>query len=441
MKLSSPDWRASLHRYRWRYGVAFASAVIALTAALHWRSGSKIPSPPLFNDPALHPIAMLVSADNVAGAVARLEGSYHFDQRNGLNALRVFSMLVLERGLDDRDVFERYFAASALATAGNREGIHLLERGFDNPDLSIKMAAADDLGEIGDAYAVGILERLYDSASDFDRRIVVNGLASATDRRAITILSDAVSRSDGTLRLAALEGLGKLGDRDATPLLRKMMAAPNPPMEQAMAAASLLKLGESVDLALIEALLADRKNGSARTIAALALGYAHDPGALPTLKQAMSDDDIDVRIAVAAALTHYHDPAGVAYLKRAMLDGDDSITRQHVGQVLDQVAFDGGYEVLIGAVGSLDPNLQMSGVRALGLRGGPKEVELFNQMLPHAPDPLLRAQVAWSLGRIGCAEAIGTLLRLVPETDPAVRYTAADALGRAAQRRLTEIRQ
>ncbi len=424
---------------RWFSGVALVAVVLAGVTRhrAHPAAAAALP----LSDAGMRPIAQLVSAGDVPGAAARLDGAYHFNQPQGLTALRAFAMLVLERGLREPDVFERYFAASALAKGGRRDGVLLLESGFKtSPDLSVKMAAADGLGDIGDAYAVEILRKLYSAASEFDRRIVVNSLADASDPTAIVVLSDAAGRSDQTLRLAALQGLGKLGNRDAAPLLRKIMSAPGAPIEQAMAASSLLRLGESADLSLIRQVLVTPKNGQARSVAALALGYAHDPSVVPTLRHELTDNDLDVRIAAAAALTHYRERDGVDYLKHALVDEDDSVSREHAGQVLDQVAFDGGYDVLIAAAGSLDQNLQMSGVRALGLGGGAKEVALLSEMLPHTSDPLMRAQIAWSLGRIARPDGIAILIALVQEKDPAVRYTAADALDRTAQRLLIQMK-
>jgi HEAT repeat protein len=424
---------------KWLAAIALGALVVA--GVLYHRSrGADAAALPL-PDAGMRPIAQLVSAGDMPGAAARLDAAYHFNQRPGLSALRAFSLLVLERGLREPDVFERYFAASALAKGGRRDGVSLLESGFKtSPDLSVKMAAADGLGDIGDAYAVEILRKLYSAASEFDRRIVVNSLADASDPTAIVVLSDAAGRSDQKLRLAALQGLGKLGNRDAAPLLRKIMIAPGVPIEQAMAASALLRLGEAADLSLIRQVLVNPKNGQARSVAALALGYARDPSVVPTLRHELADDDLDVRIAAAAALTHYRERDGVDYLKHALVDEDDSVSREHAGQVLDQVAFDGGYDVLTAAAGSLDQNLQMSGVRALGLGGGAKEVALLSEMLPHTSDPLMRAQIAWSLGRIAQSDGIAILIALVQEKDPAVRYTAADALDRTAQRLLAQIK-
>jgi HEAT repeat protein len=51
-------------------------------------------------------------------------------------------------------------------------------------------------------------------------------------------------------------------------------------------------------------------------------------------------------------------------------------------------------------------------------------------------DPIVRANLAWALGRVGNPSVIALLLDLIRERDPAVRYTAADGLARTASRLL-----
>ncbi len=53
-------------------------------------------------------------------------------------------------------------------------------------------------------------------------------------------------------------------------------------------------------------------------------------------------------------------------------------------------------------------------------------------LLRNNKDPITRADIAWSLGRIGSSNGISTLLALVQESNPAVRYTAADGLDHIA---------
>ena len=430
----------ALTRHRWVVGGGLLLTLLGLSATLLRDK----PEQPAINLTATHDRLMvavirLISSGDLQRAAAQLDVSYRFDQRPGLIALRQFSMAVLQRGLSEKDPFERLFAASALAHGGSPRGVHLLERTIrDDPDLSLKMAAADGLGDIGDARALGILQRLYYSAGDVDRHLIVNGISEVNQPAAVRVLSDAASSSNPVLRLAGLEGLGKLGNARAAPLLRRVMSTGETPIERTFAARSLLQIGKNADLNLLGTLLAESRNGDARPIAALALGYANDSSMVPILIHALSDDDLDVRIGAAAALTHYRQPTGVQYLKQVMVNADDSISRQHVAQVLEQVAFDGGYDVLLTAAGSPDPNLQMSGLHALGLKGGAKEVELMDKMLPHVADPLMRAQIAWSIGRIGTANGIEILIRLVQEHNAPVCYTAADALDRIALRLLGE---
>ena len=58
---------------------------------------------------------------------------------------------------------------------------------------------------------------------------------------------------------------------------------------------------------------------------------------------------------------------------------DDSITRLHVGQLLDEMDFQNAREVLMAAVASPDPELSMLGIRAIGLSGSADDVDLLVQ--------------------------------------------------------------
>jgi HEAT repeat protein len=428
-------------RHGWQTLGAMLVALMFVTAViLHKRPAELYLHPPLASSSSMFAIEQLVATGKLSDAAIRLKTSFRFDQPIGLAALQRFSMFVLRRGLSERDPFERCFAASALVKGGSRQEIGVLVRIFQgNPDLSLKMAVADGLGDAGDADSVASLQTLYYSARSFDRRIVVNGMAQATDPGAITVLSDAARGPDDKLRLAGLRGLGHLGNRDAIPLLRRVVATPGSLTAQAMAAGSLLRLGDASGLDALMTILKRQSDPGARAVAAMGLGYAREPRVVPLLKQAIYDGDIDVRIAAAAALTHYTESRGADYLRSAMFD-NDPVTRQHVGQVLDEVAFGGGYRVLIAAVKSPDQDLEMSGLRALGLGGGEKELELMSAMLPRASDPIVRAQVAWAMGRIGSPRAIEPLVAMIQEPAAAVRYTAADALDRTAERLLAQER-
>ncbi len=383
-------------------------------------------------DPSMIAIRNMVVKGNVSQAANKLNSTYRFDSESGLIALRQFSIIVLQRGLKERDPFEQCYAASALAEGGENGALQMMANTFQtDPDLSLKMAVADGLGEVGDRKAVAILGHFYYHGEMLDRRFVVNALSSATDPSAVAVLSDAVKQSsDPSLRLAALKGLGKVGNRDAMPLL-KLALTKGRVNERVIAAESLLLMGDNSGVELLRATLSNHADGNAQAMAAVALGYAHDPASLPMLRQALTDQNIDVRLGAAAALTHYNDAGGIAYLRGAIRD-QDQVTRRHAAELFDDLAFDAGRPILVQALSSPDADVQLAAVKTLGTAGGDPEVELLGTLLRDSKDPITRADIAWSLGRIGSSNGIEMLLAMVQEPDPAVRYTAADGLDHTA---------
>jgi HEAT repeat protein len=403
--------------------------IIGVTALIHKRERDRWTV--AITDPSMVAIRNMVVRGNLSQATTKLNTTYRFDHESGLIALRQFSIIVLERGLKEHDLFEQCYAASALAEGGENQALQMLTNTFQtNPDLSLKMAVADGLGEVGDRKAVAILGHLYHHGEMLDRRIIINALSSATEPDAIVILSDAARQSDPALRMAAIKGLGRLGNRDAKPLLLAALSK-GQVFERVTAAEALLLLGDNSGVPMLRTVLNDRTDGNARAMAAVALGYAHDPASVPMLKQALVDQNIDVRLGAAAALTHYGDSGGVTYLRGAIRD-PDQVTRRHAAQLFDDIAFDSGHPILVEALSSSDADVELAAVKTLGTAGGDPEVELLGTLLRASKDPIARADIAWSLGRIGSPNGIEMLLAMVQETDPAVRYTAADGLDHTA---------
>ena len=168
-------------------------------------------------DPSMVAIRNMVVKGNVSQATNKLNSTYRFDHESGLIALRQFSIIVLQRGLKERDPFEQCYAASALAEGGENGALQMLANTFQtDPDLSLKMAVADGLGEVGDRKAVAILGHLYYHGEMLDRRFIVNALSSATDPSAVVVLSDA-ARQSPTRRCGwpRSRALGRIGNRDA----------------------------------------------------------------------------------------------------------------------------------------------------------------------------------------------------------------------------------
>src|SRR4029077_14054706 len=95
-------------------------------------------------DPPMAVISAMVERGDLWGATARIGSSYRSDNPSGLVALRSFSMLVLRRGLQEYDPYERWYASSALAAAGDRDEIAQLVKIFQGTGkIGLQMPAAE----------------------------------------------------------------------------------------------------------------------------------------------------------------------------------------------------------------------------------------------------------------------------------------------------------
>ena len=415
-------------------GLGWATVLaIAVLALLHLRGPSYRYSRAVrITDPSMIAIRTMVVRGDFLGATARFASFYRFDRPAGLKALQQFSLLVLRAGLLEYDPYERCYAASALAAAGDRDEIPILVRAFQSTESpSLKMAIADGLGQIGDGEALSALQQLYSSVEPSSRRILVINASETHDPGAIGLLSDALTAHDSTIRLSAARGLGRLGNRRAITVLRKSLLTTEDSLERAMLCYSLLRLGDSTSAGVVYSILRSSADEYAREVAAVALGYAQDPRAEAVLKAALTDRNLDVRIGAAVALTHYADSAGTKYIM-SVIHSNDPVTRWEAGQLLDEVEFRNGREVLVASALSPDPTVSMPAIRAIGLSGDAKEVGFLGKLADGADDSLTRAAVASALGQIGTPNAIAPLMALVADLDRSVRYTAADALDRAA---------
>ena len=374
--------------------LAVAVALLAATVSIRRikiNTLFRFPSPLAITDPSTDPsmtvISSMVERGDLWGATARVGSSYRFDKPAGLVALRSFSVLVLRRGLQEYDPYERCYATSALAAAGDREEIAQLVKIFQSTRKpGLQMAVADGLGDVGDADAVEALGRLYSWTAAFIPANRGQWSGGGPRSRRNRIAEPRADRVRPATRLTAAKGLGQVGNHGAIAVLRRFLATEQDPFEEATAAYSLLRLGDRSAAEIAESILRGHVDDNARAMAAVALGRASDPRVAGLLREAIRDRNIDVRIGAAVALTHYGDPVGAEYLKAAMQD-EDSMTRLHVGQLLDEVEFQNAREVLMAAVASPDPELSMLGIRAIGLSGGADEVGLLVRLADEAGGP------------------------------------------------------
>ena len=408
--------------------IATAVAALALTAVAHVSAKTIV-------EPKLSAIEKMVKAGKIPEAAQKLKSDYRFDNPEGLRALHGFSLAVLRRGLSETDIFERCYAAGALGANGDEVGAKILEAAFASPDPGLKLAAVDGLGDMGNGIAAAALQRLYHSADTYGKRLLLHGLGQINNPQVLKLLVAATNESDNNTRLVAIEALGRLHDVDALPQLRKLLATEQEPYNRVGVAHALLLLGDNSGLETLLTILRKSNSSDHRAAAALALADARDQRAKAELKKILTDPDFEVRLAAAGALTRYNDGSGLAVLRTAM-ESEDSHTRTQAGQLLEHVDFNVARGAILAALASQDPVLRLAATHAVGLLGGEQEAVFLIDSLQKSNDPMMRADVAWALGRIGCPKCIATLMGLVVEPDSAVRYTSADALARTSTRLL-----
>jgi len=371
----------------------------------------------------------------LAGAVRLLESQYRFDTPAGLRALHDFSLVVLRQGLSDPDPFERCYAATALASYGDWSGREIIGQALDSPNLFIQKAAVEGLAQAENSDALGILERFYRLSGPVSQTIALQALAEVKAPAVMPILVSAAKDPNSSGTFWAVNGLGRMGDRAALPYLQGLLTKSIDPMVRTEAAHSMILLGDrslyTTD-ALEEGLGSSDSEIAAE--AALALGDAHDPATVEVLEATVSSDRAaeQLRMAAAVALTHYGSRQGMPLLVAALNDHKRRAT--YLPGMLDHLDFVVGRPLILRAISSSEQQLRLTAYEMIGRSGGEADIAVLSEALAHTQEPIDQAQIAWSLGRIGRPEAIPVLLEVLQNPSSEVRYTAAEALARIADK-------
>lgn len=377
----------------------------------------------------------MVRSGRLAGAVRLLKSEYRFDSPDGLRALHDFSLAVLRQGLNDPDPFEQCYAATALATYGDWSGREIIFQALASPNLLIQKAAVEGLADAENSEALGILERFYRLSGPISRIIALQALAEVKAPAVMPLLVAAAKDPNSTGTFWAVSGLGQMGDRDALPYLQGLLTKSIDPMVRTEAAHSMILLGDrSRDT--IEAL--EEALGSAdpevASEAALALGDAHNPAEVDVLEATASSEraTAQLRLAAAVALTHYGIRQGMPLLSAALDDrGRPGI---YLPGMLDRLDFAVGRPLILRALSSSEQQVRLTAFEVIGRSGGKAEIGVLSEAIERTGEPIDLAQIAWSLGRIGRPDSIPILLDVMQNPAPEVRYTAAEALARIADK-------
>ncbi len=294
--------------------------------------------------------------------------------------------------------------ALALGITGSPDAVVVALELLGHPDAPVRSTALGALIELletggPDARAAGPLLELHARSrlppTEEARVLTALGLTEAPE--SAELLARLARGSDRTVRLAALAALGGVPEGE----------------------------GEKALLAALE-----DPSAEVRRTAALSLRTSGGAASARELVQRFATRDGQDRAAVALALrgplskttdaSLVHEVAGL--MQRAQPGARDSLI-EALAAAGARDAADGAFERLMREGTSAD-RTKLAEVAGSGL----PRLGLLRKLLAH-PDPLVRAQAAWSLGRVGETTADSELLvRSSSDVDGAVRVNSIAAL-------------
>ncbi|MBW2524232.1 MAG: HEAT repeat domain-containing protein, partial [Deltaproteobacteria bacterium] len=298
----------------------------------------------------------------------------------------------------------------ALAALGDDRALPFVLEHLDAPDARVRhmvIAVAARLLDPKDAdgrVVDPVRSRVREPRTPLGERLgLIELLGRSGSVRAQQILLSLAEVDRPALRLAVVDALGQLGrSSDAVDrVLLEALADSSQPLRLAAATALARVGGERAARRLLHALgvSAEQDRGAIGIALSGSLSRSQGDGLLDAVRQALAVAPGPSRDALIEGLGRMPTPAAGALLAglARVADGDD---RRKVAEAL---------------------------------AGHPSQRSLLTALLAD-PDPTVRANAAWSLGRVGTATSLSPLQPLLEDGDVAVAGNAALALGRIAKR-------
>lgn len=228
------------------------------------------------------------------------------------------SVDLLQRALDDSEVWVRYFAIRSLSQTNYPEAIRqkLLSLGTGDPAMQVRIAAIEALK----AEDVEVLTHLACSSEEDLAIAAVKALGATGNSAALEALLLAARSGNPRLQTAAFRALGESGLEGAIPaLLQAALGREQLLSEEAINALRRIRRPASVD-ALLEVAAIPQKRAAA--ISALTgLGQF----GVPILAQRLHKLTLDVRRAVVEVLISIRSAEALGVLEAALADAEPAV--------------------------------------------------------------------------------------------------------------------
>jgi HEAT repeat protein len=295
-----------------------------------------------------------------------------------------------------------------LHTQRNPALVALIRAAGPSSPADVRAASLWSLGEIGDPKGRDVLIGALDDPDPRIREAAIEGLGKMRSTEAVPGIVAALDDDSARIRTTAARALGVIRDsRASEPLLARFKTEPDVYTRQAIEEA--LHRLPTPSMASIAAALRDR-SPKVRREAVERLESATDPSAAQFVVEALGDEDFGVRNAALTILAR----KGTLW-----------------------------FDTVAGAADSPSPAVRFSVATALGEIATPQAGKVLLSRLPHEQNPLVRAQIADSLGSIKppAPDIETALVATALDPDPMLRAAAASSLRSYSSARARETLQ
>jgi len=308
-------------------------------------------------------------------------------------------------------------AAGALGELKALAAVDSLIKGLDDESIYFAADVAEALGKIGDKTALKPLIKVLQSkgtlsSDNMVRRYAaeaVGNIADTEDQEAVDILVQAVENEELYVRLAAIEGLGKIGGNKAREALRQALNDQNRDVRYAAAKA----LKDSSPKEVLQVLIEISKDES----------YFSQQLRVESVEALGKSGSKEAKEVLQQLL---NDQDAVIRIFAAKALGDREAIRKETERAM---------QTLKDKSKSAPPHPGPSGglrgeaAAILGVTGNEMAIPYLVEALTTDDERDVRAAAAWALGQIGSKEAKEALKEALTDIDQKVKAAIIEALG------------
>ena len=318
---------------------------------------------------------------------------------------------------------------------------------LDHPNAAERARAALRLGEMGDRHAVPALIQTLKDREMPVRLAAVEALGKLGDRQAVDSLIAIVRDPNAMVGLSAVEALGSIGGEKAVETLLRIAQA----RERPLSLGAMRSLGtDDRSVQVLTTALSDRAR-DVRWVAALTLAHLKNPQTLAPLIDALPQADGELRRVMVWALNtidpSWQTSAPAEEAINRLIDGlkMPNQSRYQVVQVLSEMDAEwrtrkgagAAMDFFVAQLATEDLIARMQAVESLGQIG---DARVVSSLLKALKDPNIQVQyvVIKALGELRDARAVDPLVKALEHPDPGIVSATAQALGELRDTRAVE---